>query len=412
MRVRIDGDKIFAIILAVGFLFLTIVLPMVLTRDQVKTYEIFSDQDFKKYRFEGEGTEQNPFLIENLSIVNGMKRAINISNTNSYFIIRNNFLSYNLLSAISIKSIAPGTAKIYNNTCIGHSTEGIKIVSSDFVEITNNTCLDNKIGIGIYDSNNCTVENNQLLKSQPVSEQEPSSSSGLIIEKSNSTSITNNYIRNPATGIEIENSNNCIMVNNDVTRTFTNGIIMRSSSYCTLQNSVSERSKYNGINLYDAHFNILENCIASDNLQGITLHSSSFNQLSFNQLIDNVIGIQLSESSNGNIITMNELLNNTEEGVNILSGSNSIIHHNSFYGNNEGETSQARDDGIDNLWYEDVTSEGNYWSSWNSSLPYELLGSANNTDPFPLSDPIFLLLKQYSVFSFIPIVEHFFFLCI
>ena len=154
MRVKLDLDKVLAVIIALVFLSITIVVPMVTTRDKVKTYEILSDDDFKKYRFEGEGTEEDPYIIENLNAVEARKRPIVVKNTISYFIIRNNFFAYNPFNAIFIDSIAQGTAKIYNNSCIGHSSEGIRIESSDYVDVVNNTCFGNKIGIVFYNSRN------------------------------------------------------------------------------------------------------------------------------------------------------------------------------------------------------------------------------------------------------------------
>jgi parallel beta-helix repeat protein len=340
MRVKIDADKIIAVLIAIGFLSVTVVLPMVMTRDKVKTYDILSDKDFKKYKFAGEGTEDNPYLIENLNAVDGKKRAVRIRNTNSYFIIRNNFFAYNSFNGISIESIASGTGKIYNNTIIGHSLEGINIESSDFVEVYNNTCLDNKFGVGIYFSNNCSVENNQLIRSQPIIEKDPAYYSGLVVERSNFTTIIDNYIKNTATGIEIIYSNNCNIVNNYITRIFNIGLLLQSSFDCSIEDTVSEKTTFDGFTIRDSYNNIIRNSIARENLNGIVVYNSSYNQLSANSISENAVGIRISQNSLSNIIKLNEILNNTNEGIRIISGSLNIIHHNSFYYNNEGEISR------------------------------------------------------------------------
>ncbi|MHA1954822.1 MAG: right-handed parallel beta-helix repeat-containing protein [Candidatus Heimdallarchaeaceae archaeon] len=388
MRVKLDLDKVLAVIIALVFLSITIVVPMVTTRDKVKTYEILSDDDFKKYRFEGEGTEEDPYIIENLNAVEARKRPIVIKNTISYFIIRNNFFAYNPFNAIFIDSIAQGTAKIYNNSCIGHSSEGIRIESSDYVEVVNNTCLDNKIGIGLYNSNYGKIENNQLFRTQPVSGRNPSYNSGLFLEKSNHTSVINNFVKNTFSGFELEGSNNSTLNGNYITKTFQKGIILESSSFCRIKDTTVESNSADGIILKYSHRNLIENCVISDNLNGIEITDSNNNQFLLNSFTMNLVGIFMSGSSFENIINLNEISNNTYEGIKIVSGTFNTIHHNSFFYNNLESASQASDNASNNTWFDEVKSEGNYWHGWNTSLTYEILGDANSTDPFPLDNPV------------------------
>lgn len=388
MRVKLDLDKVLAIIIALGFLSITIIVPMVTTRDKVKTYEILSDDDFRKYKFEGVGTEEDPYIIENLNAVEARKRPLVVKNTNSYFIIRNNFFAYNPFNAIYIDSIAQGTAKIYNNSCIGHSAEGIRIESSDYVEVFNNTCLDNKIGIGLYNSNYGKIENNQLFRTRPVSGRNPSYNSGLFLEKSNHTSVINNFVRNTFSGFELEGSNNCTLIGNYITKTFQKGILLLSSSFCQIKDTTVESNSDEGIILKYSHHNLIENCVIGDNIVGIEISDSDNNQLLLNSLTKNLVGILISGSSFENIINLNEISNNTFEGIKIDSGTFNTIHHNSFIYNNLESTSQASDNASNNTWYDEVKSEGNYWNAWNSSLPYEILGTANSTDLYPLDNPV------------------------
>ncbi|MCG3221655.1 MAG: right-handed parallel beta-helix repeat-containing protein, partial [Candidatus Heimdallarchaeota archaeon] len=333
MRVKLDANKVVAVIIALGFLSVTVIVPMVMTRDKVKIYEILSDDDFKKYKFVGEGTEENPFIIENLNIVEARKRAIVVKFTSSYFIIRNSFFANNPFNAIYIESIAPGTARIYNNTCVGHSTEGIRIESSDYVEVLNNTFLDNKIGIGLYDSNYCEIDNNQLFKAQRISGKDPAYFVGLVLKNSNFTTITNNFIKNTLSGMELENSNNCTITGNLVTRTYTIGIYLLTSSFCIIKDTVSEASEFSGIILRSSHYNLLESCTISENLNGISLFRSDNNHLSLNLLQENAVGLLISDESFENIINLNEFRNNTGAGVKIESGGFNIVYHNSFYFN-------------------------------------------------------------------------------
>ncbi len=56
---------------------------------------IMNDWDFKNYNFTGEGSESNPYVIENYNITTTKDYAIYISSTSKYFIIRNCNLAAN-----------------------------------------------------------------------------------------------------------------------------------------------------------------------------------------------------------------------------------------------------------------------------------------------------------------------------
>ena len=63
--------------------------------------------------------------------------------------------------------------------------------------------------------------------------------------------------------------------------------------------------------------------------------------------------------------------------------------------------SQAFDEGDENLWYNPTTLEGNFWSDHENGN-YEIDGSSNSFDKYPLSDKID---EEYTVianFLFVP----------
>ncbi|MCG3227549.1 MAG: hypothetical protein H7645_11580, partial [Candidatus Heimdallarchaeota archaeon] len=81
------------------------------------------------------------------------------------------------------------------------------------------------------------------------------------------------------------------------------------------------------------------------------------------------------------------------------------IHHNSFVDNKQDSSSQASDNGDENLWYDTSMNEGNYWSNSKKRKEYSIDGSAGNVDPYPLSSPIVLFYTTsetiYSKITFI-----------
>ena len=88
---------------------------------------------------------------------------------------------------------------------------------------------------------------------------------------------------------------------------------------------------------------------------------SNNNRIRFNLIQQNTIGIHAIASFSNNI-THNSFVNNTEEGVYLSGSSNFLVHHNGFFFNNFGESSQARDDGQENQWFDSIALEGNYWN--------------------------------------------------
>ncbi len=137
-----------------------------LTLDLINRDEILIDHnnDFLTYGFPGEGTEENPYRIENYNITTG-SLLIDITDVTKYFEIRNCYLkgfngvlirnspyvavienNYLDVSGYGINLLESGKATIVNNTCSG--TRGISLDHCAQSLIENNTCLDG--GDGIY----------------------------------------------------------------------------------------------------------------------------------------------------------------------------------------------------------------------------------------------------------------------
>ena len=66
-----------------------------------------------------------------------------------------------------------------------------------------------------------------------------------------------------------------------------------------------------------------------------------------------------------------------------------MISQNSLFNNYvQNSTSQAYDDGVNNVWYAPLVFIGNFWSNLGLNLTYEIAGSAGAVDFYPLSTPI------------------------
>lgn len=294
---------------------------------------ITHDDNFTDYGFEGTGNETDPFIIEGLSIITANEYGIYVTAVTKHFVIRENNINAREIG-IYIFDIADGIATINDNIC-NENDYGIQIEEASDVILLNNVCNSNVAGIHVLQSNRANLS-------------------------------LNTCNDNEFHGIYLFSSQDCMLVNNS----------------CS-SNTIS------GLVLYASTSNDIINSTFASNLIGIYLETSWKNHFINNTInYNNQFGIQMFNSDQCTIIR-NDFSRNNFYGVRIDIGSdNCVIHHNSFYNNNLGGTSQAYDEGANNAFYDDVLSEGNWWSSWSGSSYYSIDGSSGSIDPFPLGEPV------------------------
>ena len=239
---------------------------------------ITSDSGFSGYSFMGNGSFNNPYLIEgyNITAVGSLSIAIEIRNTNSYFIIRDCII-YTEYIGIALSYVQSGTSKVSQNIIISTTNNGG--------------------GILLGNMNNCTIERNYC-------------------------------------------------------HDFTQGIHTNDVDGCTIYSNNILNSNYQGINI---------------------------------------------RYSDSNIITYNIIINSKQHGIAIVGTSmNNVIHHNRLENNAWADsydidggppqgrpTSQAYDEGSNNIWYQSETQEGNFWSDYFGIGPYSIDGPVDSVDLYP-----------------------------
>ncbi|MFX0002637.1 MAG: right-handed parallel beta-helix repeat-containing protein [Candidatus Hodarchaeota archaeon] len=159
---------------------------------------IESDADFIPYEFPGNGTKDNPYIIEDLRIgaTGRFSIAVDISNTNSYFIIKNCIIYADYIG-IGLWDVATGTSCIINNTCISKSGDGGGIVLDNTLNCTilGNTCINFMQGIHLNYASYCLIKLNII---------EDNNYQGINIRYSGHNTIINNSIKNsPQHGIAL-----------------------------------------------------------------------------------------------------------------------------------------------------------------------------------------------------------------
>ncbi len=159
------------------------------------TITIYNNTDFQekaaKYGWKGDGTEENPYIIENKNIYAHHSNvetidAIHIEDTDVHFIIRNCTISgddsQTLIYMDNVKngtfennSISEGEYGMYilessdltirDNTIRSATEDGISLYQSPSNIIENNNISINKIGVYLmYNSNNNIIDNNTFYK--------------------------------------------------------------------------------------------------------------------------------------------------------------------------------------------------------------------------------------------------------
>jgi len=284
----------------------------------------------------GSGTWNDPFVIENVTInANFIGRALLIRYSDVYFRIEN--------------------CHFYNTGNVPNPIPEFAGITLDYVDngflINNNCSFNTNAGIYLRNSNNNTIKGNSL----------NNNNYGIKIYQSYSTpnSILDNSLENNDIGICIYYSSNILAFNNSVCNNQEYGLY----SYISFNNTY------------------VDNCFSDNRGEGIELFTTSFNNFSDNEINNNrENGIYLSGGkSNNNTFFNNQIKYNEFTGLFITANvKDSLIYGNFFLNNGDN----AYDNGIDNSW--DNGSFGNCWDDYSGSGPYNISGSAQSQDNYPM----------------------------
>ena len=298
------------------------------------------------------------------------------------------------------------------NQELSNTSIGLYLQWCENFTLTNNTCTNNFHGIMLYASSGSTLTNNTCTNNDNI---------GICLDTSSNSTLTNNTCKNTIyDGIMLYHSFNSTLTHNTCTNNNFHGISLSGSSGSTLTNNTCTNNEYS-ISLSGSSNSTLTHNTCTNNEYGISLSGSSNSTLTHNTCSNNEYGIYLRSSnstlthntcsnnyygiylygSDSCLFTYNLLQENEEYGIFIRSDSDyNIIHHNTFVNNNLGGTSQAYDEGSNNIWYDTETNEGNYWSDWSGIGSYSIDGLAGSVDPYPLDGPpVFSEFLQINTFT-------------
>ena len=338
---------------------------------------IWDDSDFVDYQFPGEGTQSNPYRIENYNITTSVPNGIYIFATTKHFVIRNCIISATHIG-IKIENAAKSTATIQNCT-IKEQFYGISITNSLNTTIRENTLRDNYVGIFNSFSNETVI-------------------------------LDNTCVQNFAYGMRIVESDNCTIESNYLKQN-RYGIYLFESAFCMIKKNLCINNEFAGIYCsFTKNSIFIENSCLNNFQDGIRLIKSDNCLLSGNTISHNFIyGISISGSTNC-LITLNDISYNLNYGIYIshtyILSKDNKIHHNSFNQNYRitANQSQAWDEG-NSTWFDNINLEGNFWDNYNESGWYPIDGPSLSFDEYPLLDnPLSLSLFILQLYYYYPII--------
>jgi len=386
---------------------------------------IISDDNFTDYGFSGNGTSGNPYLIENLEISSldhyFIDNGISIEDTTKHFVIQNCLISANS-RAIVITNITANTAQIISNSfteCrygVDFSyAEGIilrdnnlancdlygiygEFINKNATIIKNNNHNYEGTSIRVRHCNNVTIDSNECING--------------AISLSNSSGYIINNICSSGGGISIgstdfdepiyiwnntceHNSGDGIfawyateIINNTINYNDEGGLKVIEHAHIVLNNTIRGNrfgASFDSVGVFSKN-----KCLRNRN---IGLYFDDSHRFADTNITDNIffandVGIQIDYSAEYANISYNLIQENNDYGIEIVGYDvYVIVHHNTFYDNNHGGSSQGFDDQTTNLWFDIDAEEGNYWSDWSGEGWYQIDGR-DNADIYPLSEPL------------------------
>jgi parallel beta-helix repeat protein len=265
---------------------------------------IIGDQNFTDTAltegWQGDGSPQNPFVIDSLGIDRGgvAGHCISISNTRVNFTIRNcNLTGASVASGSGIYLWNTTSGIIINNNCSGNRNGILLESGSNYHVISNNTFNANTQGIHIWISNHTTVENNDC----------DGNGHGILLEGAERNQLIRNRINDSAWS----------------------GIYLIDASFNAIANNTCQNNHNFGIHIFSTHYvDVVNNICKGNTWVGIHCQESYSLTITNNTCEGNQRGFDMGDMSADNIIRWNILESNTDmNGYDGTGGSNYISHN-------------------------------------------------------------------------------------
>ena len=260
---------------------------------------IISNHDFVIQGWPGNGTKENPYLIEGLTITSS-NVCIYITNTSSHFLVKDcSLLSTEARSGFGIR------LERVANACI----ENCSISNKDY-------------GVYISKSSNCSLIKNEIFSNSDV---------GIYISRSNNSGVNSNFLHNNRYGLRSILMKDSQVINNQIYHNSHIGAYIFGDKLNISSNYVRDNAKGFQIH-WSNYWNLTRNRIYNNTETGVYVYQSTNFVISFNQIINNTRGLEFDSSAHYSVME-NEFIQN---GIWMLSGENVDIYNNTVNGKELG----------------------------------------------------------------------------
>ena len=304
--------------------------------DPHSPFVITSNAGFGSAGFSGNGSQANPYTLENVSMTLSGGTGISISDTTAYFLINNSlFMPQEGAFAIGIKltNVMNGQVDSCVFTGIGI---GIQISGSTSCSLTNITVDDHSEGVGvdIGTSSYCEMKNSTI---------QNMGFWGVRVNKVNHLNLSDNLVEDCSVGIHINQGTDNSFIRNSL---MNNGFdISDSWSDTYVNNTVNERPVGYITGLTDQHIDAslfgeilvgecnnvtLANGIVSNTNYGVQMESNTNCTLWNITVSDNDEGIKLYHENSTRVINCTIIDNDI--GLNLDCSYDITVENNTFYG--------------------------------------------------------------------------------
>ena len=239
---------------------------------------ITNNADFPYQDWPGNGTEDNPYVIQGFSFTDSVT-CISIINTDVYFTIRDCSISTpipstttsvtnpsTVTSATSMTTLATEASTTgirFDNVthgCVEQciielETYGVYLTFTNSCTLVDNIITDSMYGINLGSSHNCILTDNTVT----------GSSSGFYLSSSDDCVLTNNMASNNGDGFKISGSNGCVFTKNTASNNDGSGFIIWLSESCIFTKNTALYNKKgfyrtgDGFDISESHDCVLTN---------------------------------------------------------------------------------------------------------------------------------------------------------
>ncbi|UYP45506.1 hypothetical protein NEF87_001791 [Candidatus Lokiarchaeum ossiferum] len=332
-------------------------------------------------------------LIDSNIITSNNQTGINLYSCNDTQ-IQNNTISFNKpigILASHCQDLSIHTNTVFNNSLFKWDGEviegeGLRLLNSNQTTcISNNFTLNYKYGLNIISAFDLSIEDNDFNLNNFYYHDgyDKSGISGIDIDRSFNISICGNNITNGGLeGIKAVSVEGIIVENNRIENHFSDGIYINDNTEIEIRNNKICNNSFNGILLfYSSYCQITGNIISNHSTQGLYIFTSENFTVEDNSIKFNSRGIWSYALTNG-IFSLNNVTQNSQNGFEVLYGSNITIESNIFSENtNNLYLSRTNDNLISKNYFEKPQfSNIVFFSTQDCNITFNYVNMSKNYD--------------------------------